>query len=287
MTRSPGLLCLSYFLIAAAAITVVSCSDADYYDQDLQDHEWDVLIFTQQWPVTACFHWIEENHKHSCSLPNKKEFWTIHGIWPTKYGTVGPSFCNKSAEFDMKQIEPIEDALKEFWPSVEADFAIQHLWEHEWLKHGTCAASLVELDNERRYFEQGLNWRDKYLVSNMLGAAGIHPDSSNTVIALQNALKKTLEKNPSIHCVYDHETQTSYLAEIRICFNKTLGLIDCDGVPGSHIAIDYPGGKVITNCHISKPVQYPSVVPPIPPKSWKFPFVNLYKLLNFVMWFTL
>ncbi|XP_036335743.1 ribonuclease Oy-like [Rhagoletis pomonella] len=253
--------------------------------------DWDVLIFTQQWPVTTCYHWREEDSTHACILPDKKEFWTIHGVWPTKLGHMGPSFCNKTADFDLNQLEQILTNLKTYWPTIDGQQKLGYFWEHEWLKHGTCAVTLEELDNELKYFKQGLAWREQFLMSNILGKAGIHPDSNNTVVALQTALLKTLGKNPSIHCIYDNKRDMSYLEEIRICFNKQLELTDCDGVlPGDAVSINYPGGTVITNCHISKPIHYPSNMPPLlrmQKPDWKFPVVNTYKLLQFIMWFTL
>ncbi|XP_054084446.1 ribonuclease Oy isoform X2 [Zeugodacus cucurbitae] len=260
-------------------------------EQDDEDYDWDILIFTQQWPVTTCYHWREEDSTHACILPEKKEFWTIHGVWPTKLGHMGPSFCNKSADFDLDQLDKIMANLKTYWPTIDGQQKLGGFWKHEWLKHGTCAASLEVLDNELKYFTQGLAWREQYLMSNILGNAGIHPDSNNTVVALQTAIVKTLGKNPSIHCIYDNKRDVSYLEEIRICFNKQFELIDCDGViPGDAVAINYPGGTVNTNCHISKPIHYPSNVPPLlreQEEKWKFPVVNTFKLLQFIMWFTL
>lgn len=286
---------LIYFLSAFVIHGVISFdsneSDENFnIEEEIEnnDKNWDVLIFTQQWPVTTCYHWMEEDHTNECNMPNEKEFWTIHGIWPTKYGTSGPGFCNKTAKFDINKLNDFINDLKLYWPEIEIGPEYDSLWKHEWLKHGTCASSITQLDNEAKYFYQGLKWRTKYLISMILGNSNIHPDSENTVINIHNALKKFLNYNPSIHCLYDRKKDISYLSEIRICFNKTLELIDCDGVLGdAQIAIDYPGGKVITNCHISKPVKYPSIVPPLLKNSWKFPFVNFYKLLNFIMWSTL
>ncbi|KAH8398408.1 hypothetical protein KR215_012199, partial [Drosophila sulfurigaster] len=279
--------------------TAADFDDDDDYDKEddyaygnelerRNDHEWDVLIFTQQWPVTTCYHWREQNPSHECVLPQQKEFWTIHGIWPTKFERIGPNFCNRSAEFNPDQLQAILDRLNTYWPDLEGASSEEWLWKHEWLKHGTCAAVLAELDDEYKYFNQGLKWRENFIMSRVLDAAGIHPDSNNTVIALNNAIVRGLGKNPSIHCFYDSKTSISYLAEIRICFNKSLELMDCDGVmQGDLTAIKYPGGTVNTNCHISSPVHYPSLVPPLQRKEeWKFPLVNIYKLLQFLIWFT-
>ncbi|KAH8402844.1 hypothetical protein KR222_002659, partial [Zaprionus bogoriensis] len=262
--------------------------DNNNNSEDDDAHGFDVLIFTQQWPVTTCYHWREQDPSHECTLPQKKEFWTIHGIWPTKLGQLGPNFCNKSAEFNPEQLQAIVDRLNTYWPDLEGASSQEWLWKHEWLKHGTCAAAIAQLNDELKYFNQGLQWREKFIMSRVLDAAGIHPDSNNTVIALNNAVVRGLGRNPSIHCLFDGKHGVSYLSEIRICFNKSLELIDCDGVRSPDlVAIKYPGGTVNTNCHISSPVHYPSLVPPVQRKGeWKFPLVNVYKLLQFLMWFT-
>ncbi|XP_034656923.1 ribonuclease Oy [Drosophila subobscura] len=257
--------------------------------QRVHDHNWDVLIFTQQWPVTTCYHWREDNPSQECTLPQKKEFWTIHGIWPTKLGSLGPSFCNNSAEFDVDKLDGISNRLETYWPDLKGATSQEWLWKHEWQKHGTCAMLIEELDDELKYFAQGLSWREQYIMSRILDASDIHPDSNNTVTVINNAIVKVLGKNPSIHCLFDTKHEISYLSEIRICFNKSLELIDCDGVKlGDAVSIKYPGGNVTTNCHISSLVHYPSLVPtPQRKREWKFPLVNVYKLLQFLMWFTL
>ncbi|EDV50416.1 ribonuclease Oy [Drosophila erecta] len=258
-------------------------------EMSVEDHNWDVLIFTQQWPVTTCYHWREDKPDQECSLPQKKEFWTIHGIWPTKLNQIGPSFCNNSATFDPNKLHPIEDQLETFWPDLKGMDSTEWLWRHEWQKHGTCAMLVEELDSELKYFEQGITWREKYIMSRILDASDIHPDSNNTVAAIYNAIVKALGKNPSIHCLYDGKHGISYLSEIRLCFSKSLELIDCDGVKqGDAVPVGVPGGTIITNCHIGSLVHYPSLVPPLQRKShWKLPLVNVYKLLQFLMWFTL
>lgn len=89
------------------------------YAGDPEEHHWDLLIFTQSWPLTVCREWKEKDQSHSCQLPNKKESWTIHGIWPTKIGTIGPAFCNKTWHFNPDAIKPIENELDQLWTNVE------------------------------------------------------------------------------------------------------------------------------------------------------------------------
>lgn len=86
---------------------------------NLSPHDFDVLLFTQQWPVTTCIEWKDQNPDHICVLPSPKDMWTIHGVWPTRLGTIGPAFCNKTAVFDPTQLAPFEDQLEQFWTNIE------------------------------------------------------------------------------------------------------------------------------------------------------------------------
>lgn len=236
---------------------------------------------------------MEENHKHTCELPTPEDTWVIHGIWPTKFNTMGPFFCNKTWDFDIKQLTPIEKELEQFWINIEKGTPLDSLWQHEWTKHGTCAAVIEDLNNENKYFGQGLTWLDKFSMTNVLAQAGINPDSNTTVTKIHKAVTDVLGFNPAIHCIYDKPTQTTFLYEIRICFTKTMELTDCKDIVGGEFVIDYPGGNLITNCDLTKPVNYPSIVPPTrhsikaKENAWKFPFVNMYKLIQLIKWFTL
>lgn len=62
---------------------------------------------------------METSKSHKCLLPSPKEIWTIHGVWPTRFGSIGPAFCNKSATFDIDQLEPFMDQLEQFWINIE------------------------------------------------------------------------------------------------------------------------------------------------------------------------
>lgn len=252
-----------------------------------------MLIFTQQWPITSCFDWEKKGKSHKCLLPSEIEFWTIHGIWPTRKGEIGPNFCNKTAKFDVDELQPIKSDLEEYWPNIHTDAEEDSLWKHEWLKHGTCALQLPDLSNEVKYFDQGINWRNEYLISNILGNYGIHPGSNNSVVTIHQAIVTFLNKNPSIHCVYDAKSNVSFLSEIRICFDRDLNLIHCDGAKRDVNSIRVSGNRTVnTNCHLSSPVYYPSAVPPVRrvrkvDDGWLQPVVNVYKLINFIMWLTL
>ncbi|XP_011704178.1 PREDICTED: ribonuclease Oy [Wasmannia auropunctata] len=214
-------------------------------------NEFDVLIFTQTWPLTACFVWENKsrpNDTHSCSLPKRDE-WTIHGIWPTKYNTIGPQFCNSALPFNPSAIAPIESNLKENWIDIHKGSKPYSFWRHEWNKHGTCAIEINALNTEFKYFQEGLKLIDKYNMIDVLSKANILPGNKYMVQDIFMGIQKVLNKRAQIMCVNGKKNE-SYVIEIRICFDKTLQLVDCDGI------YNFP-----TNCDKSKPIIYPSRVP--------------------------
>ncbi|GLH11562.1 Ribonuclease Oy, partial [Gryllus bimaculatus] len=164
--------------------------------------DWDILIFTQHWPITVCMQWKEAQEHHSCKILPENT-WTIHGIWPTKVGTIGPLFCNHSLHFDPQKLEPIENNLLTYWPDIY-NGSTTGLWKHEWNKHGTCAAILEPLDTEIKYFSKGLEWIHMYTMENILARAGINPDNMGyTPQQIWNAVKGSLGTNPDVQCVKD------------------------------------------------------------------------------------
>ncbi|XP_072754756.1 ribonuclease Oy-like [Anoplolepis gracilipes] len=214
-----------------------------------RSNKFDVVIFTQSWPLTACFVWKESSETHSCSLPKRDE-WTIHGIWPTRYNTKGPEFCNKSLPFNASVLAPLESELKENWTDIHKGSKPYSFWKHEWNKHGTCAVTIKALNNEYNYFQEGLKLLNTYNMIDVLAKANILPGNSYTVDNMLTGIEKVLDKRGQIMCVKDKKTGDSYVSEIRICFDKELQLTDCDGI------YEFP-----TNCDISQEIIYPSYVP--------------------------
>lgn len=98
---------------------------------------------------------MSKSKTNKCSFPKFKGIWTIHGVWPTKLGTIGPALCNKTWHFDPAKLEPLLDDLDTFWLNIETNTPKDSFWKHEWEKHGTCAAELPELDSEDKYFGKG------------------------------------------------------------------------------------------------------------------------------------
>lgn len=133
-------------------------------------------------------------------------------------------------------------------------------------------------------------------MANILSQSKITPGITGyTVQNIFDSVKSVLNVTPTIQCDVDKSKQT-LISEIRICFNKSLELIDCTGADG------FTDDKPITNCALKKPVMYLDKVPIEPTTTpgnievYLEPYygdiaedaamVNFYKLIKFLMWFT-
>ncbi|XP_059468727.1 ribonuclease Oy [Neocloeon triangulifer] len=264
--------------------------------------KWDVLIFTQSWPYTVCREWKDKSESHACLLLSQ---WTVHGVWPTKFGTIGPGFCNNTWHFNPRELKPIQSELDQKWANIMNGTAEDSLWKHEWQKHGTCAAQLPPLDSELKYFSKGLAWHDEHNMTKILSDGGILPDATKeyNVQQINDVVKKGTGFNPAVECFRDSKTHKTYLSEIRICFNKQLELVDCDGIvlASKYSGLDHPtykGLDVITNCHEEEKIIYPDNVPepeleqPAVKKQEKKSFfdfeelIKTFKTLKVLQWLT-
>ncbi|XP_076064781.1 ribonuclease X25 [Oratosquilla oratoria] len=221
-----------------------------------KDVNWDVLIFTQQWPITSC---IDHKARHSgafCNLYPNMTSWTIHGVWPTKLGTMGPNYCNNSWNFNEHKIADIEPFLIKYWANIFAEDSTTSLWKHEWSKHGTCAAQLPALNSQLKYFKKGLQWVTQYDIVSALARHMIYPSdvTTYTVVAIADAIQDMFGTRPAVDCVFNKERHEHELSQIKVCFDKTLKLVHCDGIIGSS------GQPVIGNCPQSKGIFYPGSV---------------------------
>ncbi|KAL5233883.1 hypothetical protein ACI65C_001293 [Semiaphis heraclei] len=236
-------------------------------------NSWDILIFTQTWPNTLCYTWKSSNPAHTCNLPSDKNIWTVHGIWPTKLGTIGPGFCNKSLVFNPDLIYGIQDKLNQYWTDIEIppknttegnssslENKKESIYFHEWQKHGTCAVVLPALGSEFKYFYQGIEWSEKYNMRDVLDKSNVKINSTLNVADYWKAVKSVLKTNAWIECATKHDTKEQMLAEIRICFDKTLKLIDCDGIMKPRQG-SMKKSHALTNCDTKKPILYMDHVP--------------------------
>lgn len=151
-------------------------------DATAADAEWDSLLFSLHWPVTACLIWRDGRPGNTCALP-ENHVWTIHGIWyylenqlspsfidsflynrPNQEGGQGPFFCNRTWTFKPELVEAIRPQLIKVWPNIHGNDTEDSLWKHEWEKHGTCAAKDPRFSSEALYFKQGIQWVTLYIM---------------------------------------------------------------------------------------------------------------------------
>ncbi|XP_037042269.1 ribonuclease Oy isoform X1 [Bradysia coprophila] len=229
------------------------------------NQDYDFLSFSQQWPVTRCIFLAEKTKQNICAASSwfDEQRWTIHGIWPTRIGTISPAFCSKVKKFDVQQLEPFFDELSEHWVDIGNDTSSTVLWKHEWVKHGTCCAETA-LETEATYFSQGLQWLEKFNMTQILNAGGIVPGGVYKITHVHNMIHKEVKKVPSIHCDCS-KNGVSYLSEIRLCFSKSLELIDCHVTGNSEVVYGSAASKseIVTNCNLHADIIYPDNVPAV------------------------
>lgn len=249
--------------------------------------DWDVLIFTQNWPVSVCLSWEIKGKNHTCLPTQSNSFWTIHGIWPTKFGTIGPTFCNTSNHFNPQGIYGIEKELENVWAPIEKHKNKYAFWKHEWEKHGTCAAKLEEFSTEFDYFRKGIQWHKEYDMVKILDKAGVIPGKSQNITEVWNSVKQVLGKNPFLSCFTHPSTKTAYLLEVRICFDKNLTLVNCDGIKkrcGKKC-----GENNLIECPTTKLVEFPLAYPYPPPafaNQKRHYLFDILRFLQLVSWMT-
>lgn len=189
--------------------------------------DWDIFTFTQEWPPTVCVEGEQEHHR--CVIPDGVSTWSIHGLWPTKYGTEGPTEC-RNVPFNANNIKNITGELTKFWANMYADTSDTSFWEHEWTKHGTCAMDLPSTANEYLYFRKALDVMKLYDATMLLNKKNIVP-SDTTVYNLtqfEDAIKDAIGVVPRIECGYNHQTGKHIVYEVEICLSKTFKPVSCD-----------------------------------------------------------
>lgn len=160
-------------------------------------------------------------------------------------------------------------------------------WQYEWLKHGSCCAEQIQnLGTERQFFMQGLKWLRQFNMSQILETLEVIPGGKYKVFDVHNVVFETLNKIPSIHCVRAKDGN-NYLSEIRLCFSKSLELIDCQVTGNTEVVYRSNATKkqLITNCNLHMDVIYPDTLPQIgvvPNSTNSWLQINVRKFINFL-----
>ena len=91
-----------------------------------------------------------------CSIDYK-----IHGLWPDYDATSYPSYCGETP-FSLEELKksPKYESMLDNWYDCTFNDTIA-LYEHEWLKHGTCV-SIQTGFSQNEYFEKALELFEQY-----------------------------------------------------------------------------------------------------------------------------
>ncbi|XP_056419593.1 ribonuclease T2 [Hyla sarda] len=219
--RSPARLFNMEFRLPLALLSVLSgvlviqiCCMNDSWN--LRKHtDWNKLILVHMWPVTVC----KMAEKHCEHLPN---YWTLHGLWPDK-----ADMCNGSWPLDLSNIQDLLAEMNKWWPDILHPNC-STFWKHEWIKHGTCAASLSCLNSQHKYFSKGLELYSSVDLNSVLGKYGIKPSNTYKVNEIEDALWYTYGVVPKIQCLPPEQSKdVQILGQIELCFTKEFEMENC------------------------------------------------------------
>ena len=151
----------------------------------------------------------------------------------------------------MNSIFPLIERLTLEWSNDHANSGVNNsLWKYEWLAHGTCTKTLNTLNSEYRYFEQALDWHQKYPLFVYLHNYGFNPGFNYDIWEVFEAIKTGLGGiRPALDCKTYENFDYPVLSTIGLCFDKKLKLINCQ--PSV-----YDSG-ILGNCPKEGMVYYP------------------------------
>ncbi|XP_074536287.1 ribonuclease T2-like [Halichoeres trimaculatus] len=225
----PLLVSLSFAVLLLPDFTEARDEDYGYGGQDTKKPfcSWKCLLFTLQWPAGFC---QSLNNGSLCSIPQRINNWTIHGLWPQR--AWGCCDCWRMFPSDIQEVEA---ELNEHWPSLLKSRSSFYFWSEEWNKHGACAACVEGLNSPLRYFQIGLKLRRQFDIHRVLEAAGVTPSCQRAykVSEVHQVLAPHLGEEHEIQCVTDHQDREVWFqVKILLSHNLTLGCGHRDGVSG-------------------------------------------------------
>lgn len=124
-------------------------------------------------------------------------------IRPQKDARRRPVFCGKN-QFSMGVLKVILPELEEYWPSMHYNNNTE-LWQHEWLKYGTCGMTGPLFYSALEYFLLALKLHEKYNLKAILERNGIVPSDTGyfSYNDFQKAIKRELHVTPHIVWQFD------------------------------------------------------------------------------------
>lgn len=187
------------------------------------------FIFVLQWLPGKCF------DDTPCNTSNFKPYWTIRGLWmEDTYCRAHPQIYNHLDKLDVNQ-------MNELWPTAIVNRSAVDNWNYQWLKYGTCGRRHYAVNSIRKYFQRVLELYKRINLDDILKSNKLTPKKSGLYkrADFEKALGKRLD-DVHITLVCRTINGVSVLEEIRICFDYTFALRDCDETTPCSANVLYP-----------------------------------------------
>lgn len=227
------------FGLSVAMLIGIRFPDANF----VESLEFDYFTFSLQWPVTFC-----RLHKARCNISSVPDIWTIHGLWPSNYKGANPRHC--SSVFNASQIpqNAIED-LNQKWPNLNLSSTNEQFWSTQWKVHGSCAESVPGVQNISQYFTKAVELANTYNIKEILRTSHVTDGNNYTISSIQDALIQNTTRLSNITWSRA-KCAMNWLFEIRICFDKRFGVINCPRVSNSTQELIYPSKGLSSAQHL-------------------------------------
>jgi ribonuclease T2 len=169
----------------------------------------DLLLLVRNFPPTFCQ--MERCTRQPIS------YFTLHGLWPEHANGSWPEYCPGASQ----PLPGSTDPMACEWPSLSGPDHAFH--QHEWDKHGTCAAPLLG-HHPAYYFNTTLRLHSEYDINAALAAAHILPERqgrATPTVAVVGALADAFGAEPLLSCHGDA------VLEVWVCLNLGLRAVEC------------------------------------------------------------
>ncbi|XP_074263429.1 ribonuclease 1-like [Silene latifolia] len=154
---------------------------------EAQPKAFNYMIFSQTWPPAFC-------NFAKCSSPIIHDNFTIHGLWDSYIPWISsPGPCSNTP-FDPKLVAPIKSQLDKSWPNLKNQNQNTIIWAHEWTKHGTCLASVLD---QTAYFTRSLHWKNEFDILAIMKKSGLNPGGSYQENAIKTAIESQVKSDNS------------------------------------------------------------------------------------------
>lgn len=193
--------------------------------------DFDFYVFQQSWSAEFC------SGRHA-SFPGCKQptafmqtNMTIHGLWPQyaedRNGHGWPQCCDSKYGASLnKTVESANlKALDKYWPVEQGG---DHLWQHEWGKHGTCSGM-----SPSKYLQSAI------MVDQIVGTCPLVQKNVGGTVktadliawynnqAAANGAKGTQDGSKGDKSYVALSCHSGFLSDVTTCYDNTLHQIPC------------------------------------------------------------